>query len=139
MCVQKVYKVAIMTKIVYNKLQSKQKGTMKQFDTRIQTRLDTNLKQQAERVFSELGMDLATAVRLFLKQAVIQNGLPFGMMGLDGLKDTCSNQVTRELLVSDGHAYEVLRTQQTCKLASPETQAQLLQAEQEPTALVNES
>ncbi|MBQ6449815.1 type II toxin-antitoxin system RelB/DinJ family antitoxin [bacterium] len=102
---------------------------MKQFDTRIQTRLDSNLKQQAEKVFDALGMDLATAIRLFLKQAVIQNGLPFGMMGLDGLKETCSNQVTRELLVSDGHAYEVLRTQQTCKLASPETQAQLLQTE----------
>lgn len=95
---------------------------MQQYDTRIQIRLETNLKNQAEKVYAQLGMDLTTAIRLFLKQSVIQNGLPFGMMGLDGLKETCTNQVSRELLVGEGHTYEVLRTQQTCRLASPETQ-----------------
>lgn len=100
---------------------------MQQYDARVQIRLDTNLKQQAEKVLGELGMDLTTAIRVFLKQVVIQNGLPFGMMGLDGLEDTCTNQVTRQLLVGEGHAYEVLRTEQTCKLASPEAQEQLRQ------------
>jgi len=103
---------------------------MQYLDDRLQIRLDSHLKRQAEQVFSTLGMDLTTAVRLFLKQAVIQNGLPFGMMNLDADPDTCTNQVTRELLISDGHAYEVLRTQQTCALASPAARARLTAADQ---------
>ncbi len=96
---------------------------MQQYDTRIQVRLEENLKRQAEKVFDGLGVDLPTAIRVFLRQSVIQNGWPFGMMGLDALQDTCTNTVTRELLVSDGRAYEVMRTQKTCQLASARTRA----------------
>ena len=96
---------------------------MQQYDTRIQVRPEENLKRQAEKVFDGLGVDLPTAIRVFLRQSVIQNGWPFGMMGLDALQDTCTNTVTRELLVSDGRAYEVMRTQKTCQLASARTRA----------------
>ncbi|MBO4345360.1 MAG: type II toxin-antitoxin system RelB/DinJ family antitoxin [Victivallales bacterium] len=40
-------------------------------------RLDTELKQEAEALFSDLGMTLATAFQIFLKQAIQQQGLPF--------------------------------------------------------------
>ena len=40
-------------------------------------RLDTELKQEAEALFSDLGMSLATAFQIFLKQAIQQQGLPF--------------------------------------------------------------
>lgn len=33
-------------------------------------RMDAELKREAERIFSELGMDMTTAVNLFLRQAV---------------------------------------------------------------------
>lgn len=99
---------------------------MQQYDTRLQVRLESNLKNQAEKVFDGLGVDLPTAIRMFLRQSVIQNGWPFGMMGLDALNDTCTNTVTRELLVSDGRAYEVMRTQKTCQLASARSRSFLL-------------
>ena len=39
--------------------------------------LDTDLKKEASVLFSDLGMDLSTAVSVFLKQAVRVQGFPF--------------------------------------------------------------
>lgn len=46
-------------------------------DGMIQVRVDTRLKQQAEDLFNDLGLDTASAIRLFLKQAVMYQGIPF--------------------------------------------------------------
>ncbi len=43
----------------------------------IQVRVDEELKVQAERLFRVLGIDMATAIRLFLTQAVMKNSIPF--------------------------------------------------------------
>ena len=43
----------------------------------LQIRLDSNLRNEAQGVLNELGMDVSTAVRIFLKQVVIERGLPF--------------------------------------------------------------
>lgn len=43
----------------------------------LQIRVDDNLKDQAQQVANDLGMDLTTAVRIFLKQMVTDRGLPF--------------------------------------------------------------
>lgn len=48
----------------------------------LQIRIDDNLKEQAVALFDRLGLDLPTAVRIFLKKAVLENGVPFE------LKDT---------------------------------------------------
>jgi DNA-damage-inducible protein J len=40
-------------------------------------RLDKNLKYCAEGMFRDLGMNLSTAITVFLKQAVRQGTLPF--------------------------------------------------------------
>lgn len=39
--------------------------------------LDPELKKSAQELFSDLGMDFTTAVTIFLKQAVREQGLPF--------------------------------------------------------------
>ena len=43
----------------------------------LQIRLDDNLKERAQAVMQEMGLDLSSAVRLFLAQTVKENGLPF--------------------------------------------------------------
>lgn len=43
----------------------------------LQIRLDDSLKNQAQAVVQEMGLDLSAAVRLFLAQVVKENGLPF--------------------------------------------------------------
>lgn len=39
--------------------------------------LDPALKKSAQELFADLGMDLTTAVTLFLKQSVREQGMPF--------------------------------------------------------------
>ena len=43
----------------------------------LQVRLDEKLKNAADNVFSGLGLDTSTAVRMFLTAAVETRGLPF--------------------------------------------------------------
>ena len=45
----------------------------------LQVRVDNSLKDKAAEVFENLGIDISTAVRMFLKRAVIENGIPFRM------------------------------------------------------------
>ena len=42
-----------------------------------QLRLDDTLKQKADSLFSSLGLDTSTAIRIFLSAAVENNGIPF--------------------------------------------------------------
>lgn len=43
----------------------------------IAVRVDENLKKEANAIYQELGLDMTTAVRLFLKQTVLTKGIPF--------------------------------------------------------------
>ena len=43
----------------------------------LQIRIDDELKKQASIVYGELGIDLSTAVRMFLKKSVSIGGIPF--------------------------------------------------------------
>ena len=43
----------------------------------LQVRIDDDLKNQASVIFNGLGMDLSTAIRMFLKKAVLERGIPF--------------------------------------------------------------
>lgn len=47
--------------------------------TNIQVRVDPILKAEAEQLFSDIGLDMPTAIRLFLKQSVMNNGIPFSL------------------------------------------------------------
>lgn len=40
-------------------------------------KIDTELKKQAQRLFAGLGMDMTTAVNIFLRQAVKEQAIPF--------------------------------------------------------------
>lgn len=40
-------------------------------------RVNDELKQQASELFADLGLDMSTAINLFLRQAVQCDGLPF--------------------------------------------------------------
>ena len=46
-------------------------------NSNINIRVDSNVKAQAQRLFSDLGMDLTTAVNVFLRQSIEQGGIPF--------------------------------------------------------------
>ena len=45
--------------------------------TSMSIRLDSKVKEQAQQVFNHLGMDMTTAINIFLRQAIQYQGLPF--------------------------------------------------------------
>ena len=43
----------------------------------INVRVDSSLKQAAESLFSDLGLNMSTAITMFLQSAVSHDGIPF--------------------------------------------------------------
>lgn len=43
----------------------------------LQIRIDSGLRKDAERLFTNAGLDMSSAIRLFLRQSVIRHRLPF--------------------------------------------------------------
>lgn len=39
--------------------------------------IDAEVKKQAVALFSDLGMDLSTAINVYLKRAIMEQGIPF--------------------------------------------------------------
>jgi DNA-damage-inducible protein J len=47
--------------------------------TNMTMRVDENLKRKADELFTDLGMNMTTAVTIFLKQALREQGIPFSI------------------------------------------------------------
>ncbi len=45
--------------------------------TNLNIRTDKAVKAAAERIFEELGLNMTTAVNIFLRQTIRENGIPF--------------------------------------------------------------
>ncbi|MCI8993071.1 MAG: type II toxin-antitoxin system RelB/DinJ family antitoxin [Eubacterium sp.] len=45
--------------------------------TNINVRVDSDLKQEAETLFSDLGLNMSAAINMFLRSAINHNGIPF--------------------------------------------------------------
>jgi len=46
----------------------------------INIRVDNEVKNKAQDVFANLGMDMTTAVNIFLRQVIRKNGIPFELV-----------------------------------------------------------
>ncbi len=46
---------------------------------RITVNTDAETKRAAEELFAELGLNMTTAVNIFLKRALLERGIPFGI------------------------------------------------------------
>ena len=49
-------------------------------NTNINIRVDSDVKIKAQDVFSALGLDMTTAINIFLRQAIRKNGIPFELV-----------------------------------------------------------
>ena len=47
--------------------------------TNLNIRTDKEVKAAAERIFDELGLNMTTAVNIFLRQTIRTNGIPFDL------------------------------------------------------------
>lgn len=55
--------------------------------TNLNIRTDKAIKEQAEQLFNELGLNMTTAINLFLRTAIREHGIPFELK-LDVPNDT---------------------------------------------------
>lgn len=49
----------------------------------VNIRMDSEVKQQAEKLFQDLGMNMTTAINVFVKQAIRARGIPFQIVSED--------------------------------------------------------
>jgi len=52
--------------------------------TNLSIRIDSNLKTEADKIFNAMGMNLTTAINVFVRQAVMQKKIPFEITLLTG-------------------------------------------------------
>lgn len=83
--------------------------------TSMSIRLDSEVKEQAQQVFNNLGMDMTTAINIFLRQAIQYQGLPFDVRLdenrklLEVLKDLDQNRNMSQSFESVSDLMEDLR------------------------------
>jgi len=46
-------------------------------NTSMNIRMDSEIKKQAQELFAQFGLDMTTAVNMFLRQSIRQQGIPF--------------------------------------------------------------
>ena len=66
----------------------------------VQARIDSTLKQDAENLFKDLGLDIPTAIRLFLAQCVKREGLPFEVSRPQSAAKSMPNDRLSQILAS---------------------------------------
>ena len=45
--------------------------------THIHVRVDDEIKKQAQEIFYDMGLDISTAINMFIKQVIMNRGFPF--------------------------------------------------------------
>ena len=63
----------------------------------VYTRIDSATKAQAEQILDQLGIPMSNAIGMFLKQVVIQRGMPFEMK-LPAARPVAIGELTKEQL-----------------------------------------
>lgn len=49
--------------------------------TNLNIRIDKDVKESSEKVFEDLGINMTTAINIFLRQVIRVNGIPFEIKG----------------------------------------------------------
>ena len=79
--------------------------------TNLNVRVDENLKKEAETLFADLGLNLSSAITVFLKSAVEYRGIPFEIKKTDRkaeLSDEVLLSLSKQLISKNREAYEKL-------------------------------
>ena len=73
-------------------------------------RMDSDIKKQCETLFNELGMNLTTAINVFLRQSLRAGGFPFTIRMERPNKETIAAMLEAERIAHDPsvkHYYDV--------------------------------
>ena len=79
--------------------------------TSLNIRIDEDLKKKAEQLFAELGLNMSSAITVFLRSSVDYNGIPFEIRKTNNavaVNDEELLSVSKSLIDKNRQAYEVL-------------------------------
>ena len=65
-------------------------------DAVVRARVDSSLKDEAEAVFTELGLTTTEAIRMFLAQVKLRHGLPFAVALPEDNSDLLASTTSRQ-------------------------------------------
>jgi DNA-damage-inducible protein J len=76
-------------------------------DSTIQLRIDTKTKKQAQKTLDEIGLDFSSAIKLFLKNVIITESLPFEVRTKNGFTRAQEKKIIKEteLALKNGKRY----------------------------------
>lgn len=75
--IQRNYNDGVLTKDEYLYILFLEMEVYEMVTTNLNIRTDKDVKEQADRIFSELGMNMTTAINIFLRTTIRENGIPF--------------------------------------------------------------
>lgn len=76
----------------------------------IQVRVDDDLKRRSDMLFKDLGTDTTSAIRMFLTQAVANNGFPFEIK-----KNSKAEHHPYEMMTEDEMLAKLKRSREHCE------------------------
>ena len=62
----------------------------------VNIRIDEDLKKQAEQLFSDLGMNMSTAINVFIRQAISYGGIPFEIVRKEDFYNDYNQQILKK-------------------------------------------
>jgi DNA-damage-inducible protein J len=78
----------------------------------VNIRMDEDLKKQAEKLFADLGMNMSTAINVFVRQSVRYGGIPFEIVRKDDFFNDYNQQILQksieELKAGKGKPHELI-------------------------------
>lgn len=69
--------------------------------TNISIRMDTDLKDAAEELFNELGMNLSTAFNIFVRQSLRERAIPFTITEITPNQETVTAMLEAKRIAKD--------------------------------------
>ena len=74
--------------------------------TNINIRVDAALKQEAEALFNDLGLNMSSAITMFLRSAVSHDGIPFEVKRMTPNAETQAALAEYQAMKSDPNRYK---------------------------------
>lgn len=77
-------------------------------NTVLQIRIDKKLKENSIKLYNDIGLDISTAIRLFLSKSLIDKGLPFDLQNVkydsNNIKLKCKEDLNK-FMINDNNLY----------------------------------
>ena len=79
--------------------------------------IDADVKAQAQALFADFGLDLSTAINIFLRQSIRENCIPFSIQREVPNADTIAAMREADYMVNHPEQYETFHSMEDLKRA----------------------